>query len=198
MNTNYEISEELFDYLLVVNPDVVVTKDVTHIRQHIATVLNDAAVIATPVHVALFRSAFPERYEDDFISMLEEVARKQSGFAIYTSRLEAFRHADGRQSVCVNVANPKPLVELHRSVMQAFELKPQAFRPYMLLARGIQDADVSKVAPALAQQLFVRSFNCHCFSLLKKPAAGGKYEKVRDFVFGDIEHMAGSLFNYAA
>ncbi|PSL48138.1 2'-5' RNA ligase [Chitinophaga niastensis] len=198
MNTNYEISEELFDYLLVVNPDVLVTKDVTRIRQFVATELNDAGISAAPVHVALFRSAFPERFQDDFVAMLEEVARKQAGFAIYTSKIDAFKHADGNNSVFINVANPKPLIDLHRSVMQAFELKPQTFKPHILLARGLADGEVNKVLPLLVQQLFVRSFNCHCFSLLKRPAAGGKYERVKDFVFGDIEHMVGSLFNYAA
>ncbi|MCW3464338.1 2'-5' RNA ligase family protein [Chitinophaga nivalis] len=198
MNTNYEISEELFDYLLVVNPDVLVAKDVTRMRQFIANELNDPGHTSGPVHVALFRSAFPVRYENDFITMLEEVARKQAGFAIYTAKMDAARHADGRHSIFVNVANPKPLMDLHRSIMETFELKPQSFRPHIMLARGMQEADVNKIGPLLAEKLFVRSFNCHCFSLLRRPAAGGKYERVRDFVFGDIEHMAGSLFNYAA
>lgn len=198
MNTNYETSEELFDYLLVVNPDAAVSKDVTRVRQFVATELNDVGMSGAPVHVALFRSAFPERFQEDFISMLEEVARKQAGFAVYTSKMDAFRHADGHNSVFINVANPKPLVELHRNIMQAFELKPQSFKPHIMLARGLHDAEVNMVMPLLAQQLFVRSFNCHCFSLLKRPAAGGKYERIKDFVFGDIEHMVGSLFNYAA
>ncbi|HEY9258994.1 2'-5' RNA ligase family protein [Chitinophaga sp.] len=198
MNTNYEISEELFDYLLVVNPDALVSKDVTRIRQFVAAELNDGGMSGAPVHVALFRSAFPERFQEDFVTMLEEVARKQAGFAIYTAKMDAFRHADGNNSVFINVANPKPLIELHRSILQAFELKPQTFKPHIMLARGLHDAEVNMVMPLLAQQIFVRSFNCHCFSLLKRPAAGGKYERVKDFVFGDIEHMVGSLFNYAA
>lgn len=198
MNTNYEISEELFDYLLVVNPDASVAKDVTRVRQFVAAELGDPGMSGAPVHVALFRSAFPERFQEDFVMMLEGVARKQSGFAVYTAKMDAYRHTDGNNSVFINVANPKPLVELHRSIMQAFELKPQSFRPHIMLARGLHDAEVNMIMPSLAQQVFVRSFNCHCFSLLKRPASGGKYERVRDFVFGDIEHMVGSLFNYAA
>lgn len=198
MNTNYEISEEVFDYLVVVNPDALVAKDVTRIRQFIAAELGDTKMSVAPVHVALFRSAFPERFQDDFVDMLEDVARKQAGFAIYTAKMDAQRHAEGHNSVFINVANPKPLIDLHRSIMQAFELKPQAFKPHIMLARGLQDAEVNMVMPLLAQQIFVRSFNCHCFSLLKRPASGGKYERVKDFVFGDIEHMVGSLFNYAA
>ena len=198
MNTNYEISEEVFDYLLVVNPDALISGDVSRIRQFVATELNVPALSAAPVHLPLFRSAFPERFQEDFITMLEEVARKQAGFAIYTSKIDAYRHTNGQNSIFINVANPKPLIELNRNILQAFELKPQAFKPHLMLARGVQDAEVNMLMPLLAQQLFVRSFNCHCFSLLKRPAAGGKYERVRDFVFGDIEHMAGSLFNYAA
>ena len=198
MNTNYEISEEVFDYLLVVNPDALISGDVSRIRQFVATELNDPALSAAPVHLPLFRSAFPERFQEDFITMLEEVARKQAGFAIYTSKIDAYRHTNGQNSIFINVANPKPLIELNRNILQAFELKPQAFKPHLMLARGVQDAEVNMLMPLLAQQLFVRSFNCHCFSLLKRPAAGGKYERVRDFIFGDIEHMAGSLFNYAA
>ena len=198
MNTNYETSEEVFDYLLVVNPDTLVSQDVSRIRQFVASELNDVAMSGSPVHVALFRSAFPERFQEDFITMLEEVARKQAGFAIYTSKIDANRHTDGQNSVFINVANPKPLIELHRSILQAFELKPQAFKPHIMLARGLEDAAVNMLMPLLAQQIFVRSFNCHCFRLLKRPATGGKYERVRDFVFGDIEHMVGSLFYHAA
>jgi 2'-5' RNA ligase len=198
MNTNYEISEEVFDYLVVVQPDALVAKDVTRVRQFVATELNDTMMSTAPVHVALFRSAFPARFQHDFIDMLEEVARKQAGFAIYTAKIDALRHADGHNSVFINVANPKPLMDLHRSIMQTFELKPQSFKPHIMLARGLQDAEVQMIMPLLAQQIFVRSFNCHCFSLLKRPASGGKYERVKDFVFGDIEHMVGSLFNYAA
>ncbi|MFY0254303.1 2'-5' RNA ligase family protein [Chitinophaga sp. 30R24] len=198
MNTNYEISEEVFDYLLVVNPDAAVAKDVTRIRQFVAAELADHTLSAAPVHVALFRSAFPERYQEDFIAMLEEVALKQAGFTVYTAKMDAYRHAGGHNSIFINVANPKPLMDLHTSIMKAFELKPQAFKPHIILARAVQDAEVNMLMPLLAQQFFVRSFNCHCFSLLKRPAIGGKYQRVKDFVFGDIEHLVGSLFNYAA
>lgn len=198
MNTNYEISEEVFDYMLVVNPDAVVSNEVTRLRQFVAASLEDVAMSGVPVHIALFRSAFPSRFQGDFIHMLEEVARKQAGFAVYTAKMESFRHAEGHNSIFINVANPRPLVELHRNILQAFELKPQSFKPHIMLARGVQDAQVNELMPILNQQLFVRSFNCHCFSLLRRPGAGGKYEHVKDFVFGDIEHLAGSLFNYAA
>ena len=53
MNTNYEISEEVFDYLVVVNPDALVAKDVTRIRQFIATELGDTKMSAAPVAKAM-------------------------------------------------------------------------------------------------------------------------------------------------
>lgn len=200
MNTNIEMSDAIYDYLIVVNPDVLIAQDVTRIRQFVATEVNDAAMLGAPVHIALFRSAFPERFQSDFITMLEDAARQQSGFAVYTAKMDAYQHADGHSSVFVNIANPKPLADLHRSILQAFELKPQQFRPHILLARGVDKAQTGKVMATLSQQMFVRSFNCHCFTLLRRPVEGGKYERVKDFAFGDIEHLPGSLFinNYAA
>lgn len=180
MNTNIDIAEASFDYLVVVNPDVLVTKDISRIRQYMATTLDDAAITAAPVHIALFRSVFPERFQDDFIAMLEDVAKRQAGFAVYTSKLDTFQHADERSSIFINVANPKPLVELQRNLLQEFELKPSSFKPHILVAGRLPQAQIGQLMPRLSQQLFVRSFNCHCFSLLRKPVNGGKFEKVKD------------------
>ncbi|MFB6453682.1 2'-5' RNA ligase family protein [Chitinophaga sp. Hz27] len=203
MNTNIDntatlLEESMSDYLVVVNPDVIVTKDIIRIRQFIAREIGDESMVGSAVHIPLFRSVFPERFEQDFIELLEGVSRKQAGFAIYTSRVDSHRNADGRDSLFINVANVKPLVALHQQLLQAFELPMQDYRPHIMVAGRIQNTAFARVLPQISQQMFVRSFNCHCFSLLKRGAVGGKYVKVRDFVFGDIEHMVGSLFNYAA
>ncbi|RFS20551.1 2'-5' RNA ligase family protein [Chitinophaga silvatica] len=200
MNTNFEMSDTIYDYLIVINPDVLVAQDVSHIREYVAAMTGDTALVSAPVHIALFRSAFPERFQSDFELMLEETAKQQSGFVVYTAKMDAHRHAEGHNSVFVNIANPKPLIDLHRAILQTFELKPQQFKPHILLARGLGNEVSEQLMATLSQQMFVRSFNCHCFTLMRRPAEGGKYERVKDFGFGDVEHLPGSLFinNYAA
>ena len=200
MNTDFEMSDAIYDYLVVVNPDALVAQDITNMRDYVGAAVGDATMVGAPVHIALFRSAFPERFQEDFVLMLEETARRQSGFLVYTAKIDAHQHSDGNNSVYINIANPKPLIDLHKSILGAFELKPQHFKPHILLARGVGNVVSGKLMASLSQQMFVRSFNCHCFSLMRRPAEGGKYEKVRDFVFGDVEHLPGSLFinNYAA
>ncbi len=198
MNTNIENTEVLFDYLVVVNPDVLVTKDILRIRQFIGREIGEEGMVNAAVQIPLFRSVFPERFQDAFTGVLEDVARQQAGFAVYTSRIDSLVHEDGRSSIFINVANPKPMMDLQRQLLKGFEMAPQDYRPHILVAGRVQHPSLAGFLPQISQQMFVRSFNCHCFSLLKRPAAGGKYERVRDFVFGDIEHMVGSLFNYAA
>ncbi|SHL18566.1 2'-5' RNA ligase superfamily protein [Chitinophaga jiangningensis] len=198
MNTSIENTEALFDYLVVVNPDVLVSKDIVRIRQFIGREIGDEGVVNSSVQIPLFRSVFPERFQEMFMETLEGIAKEQAGFAVYTSRIDSHQHEDGRCSIFVNVANVKPLVSLQRALLQCFDLPQQDYRPHIMVAGRIQHPGLSRSLPQLSQQMFVRSFNCHCFSLLRRPSTGGKYERVRDFVFGDIEHMVGSLFNYAA
>ncbi|MBV7529371.1 2'-5' RNA ligase family protein [Chitinophaga sp. sic0106] len=198
MNTSIENSEVLYDYLVVVNPDVLVSKDIVRIRQFIGREIGDEGMVNPSVQIPLFRSVFPERFQEVFMETLEGIAKEQGGFAVYTSRIDSHQHADGRSSIFVNVANVKPLVSLQRALLQRFDLPQQDYRPHIMVAGRIEHPGLSRLLPQLSQQMFVRSFNCHCFSLLRRPSSGGKYERVRDFVFGDIEHMVGSLFNYAA
>lgn len=198
MNTNQEIKEEMYDYLLVVNPDIQISREVKQLKEQLVSVLGNYQGLHTPAHIALFRSEFPERFEDAFMDLLEGVAKTQGAFTVYTSRVAYFKQSDERHHLYVHVANPKPLVALHQSILQAFDLKPHTFQPHVMLARGLDAGDIYRVLPYFDNQVFVRSFSCQRFSLLKRPSGGGVYTYVRDFVFGDIEHMSGSLFNHAA
>jgi 2'-5' RNA ligase len=203
MNTNTKIEiipteEKLYDYLLVINPDGQVAADVEKFKQQIAHELGVNNGLQSPAHISLFRSEFPERYQDDFVAILEMIALKQGPFAVYTARFDHFNHANTKHTIYVNVANPKPLTELHKRVLQAFELKPHTFKPHITLARAISTPEFEKVYQRFDSQLFVRSFSCKSFRLMRRPASGGAYELVREFIFGDMDHMEGSLFNHAA
>jgi len=201
INTSTDIiptEETLYDYLLVINPDGQIAADVKKFKQQIANELGPYNSLYSPAHISLFRSEFPERFQEDFVTILEMIALKQGPFAVYTARFDHFNHGDAKRTIYVNVANPKPLNELHKKILQAFELKPHAFKPHITLARAISTPEFEKVYQQFDNQLFVRSFNCKSFRLIRRPASGGKYELVREFLFGDMEHVEGSLFNHAA
>jgi 2'-5' RNA ligase len=151
-------------------------------------------------HISLFRSEFPVKYQNDFIYLLDNIAKRQSGFTLYTSRFDHFEHgADkDKHTIYVNVANPKPIAELHKSILQEFDIQPTSYRPHITLARAINTTEFQKVYHHFNNQIFVRSFQCRSFTLLRKPATGGAYEVVKDFVFGNETHKEKTLFNYAA
>jgi 2'-5' RNA ligase len=98
----------------------------------------------------------------------------------------------------VNVANPKPIAELHAKILQEFEIKPTTYKPHIALARAITTSEFQKVYDHFNNQIFVRSFQCRSFTLLRKPEGGGNYEVVKDFVFGHEVQREKTLFNYAA
>lgn len=198
IETFHTQDDNLYDYLLVVNPDKGTSEEILEYKRVIANELGYFNSFHADPHITLFRSVFPERFQEGFINVLNEVAKSQSGFTIYTSKFDHFSHAENKHTIYVNVANPKPLLELHKRVLHLFELRSNSFRPHITLARAISATAFNKVYSHFDNQLFVRSFQCRSFSLLRKPVSGGRYEVISELTFGDIEHMDGSLFPHAA
>jgi 2'-5' RNA ligase len=192
--------ETIYDYLLVVNPGNQVAGDVKALKQMIADELGIYGSRFSQAHISLFRSEFSEKYEQDFVQLLEQVAAQQSGFTLYTSKFDHFEHGAAKRTIYINVANPKPVAELHHKLLQAFNIKPGTFKPHITVARAISTPEFHKVYDHFSNQVFVRSFHCNSFTLLRKPAAGGHYEPVKEFFFGDaqMQEKERTLFNYAA
>ncbi|WP_126248852.1 2'-5' RNA ligase family protein [Chitinophaga rhizosphaerae] len=190
--------EVLHDYMLVVHPDAQTVQDVSMYKHLIAEELGSAPGSFTQAHIALFRSEFPERYEQVFVTMLEGLVANQSAFTVYTSRIDHARQSNGRHMFYVNVANPKPLEDLHKKVLTAFELEPASYRPHIALARSLQPHQFTQLSPYLSGKVFVRSFHCHSFSLMKRAAGSDRYELVREFTFGKEVPSSNPLFHRAA
>ena len=190
--------EVLHDYMLVVHPDAQTVQDVSMYKHLIAEELGSAPGSFTQAHIALFRSEFPERYEQVFVTMLEGLVANQSAFTVYTSRIDHARQSNGRHMFYVNVANPKPLEDLHKKVLTAFELEPASYRPHIALARSLQPHQFTQLSPYLSGKVFVRSFHCHSFSLMKRAAGSDRYELVREFNFGKEVPSSNPLFHRAA
>jgi|GEM_PF-576692 len=188
----------LYDYLVVINPDARTAGEVRSFKERIAQELGIFTSRYSRAHISLFRSVFPEKFQEDCIHLLEEIARKQSGFTVYTSKFDHFDHGEVKRTIYVNVANPKPITELRKRILQQFELKPNDYKPHITVARAISTREFDQVYPLFDHQLFVRSFNCRSFALLRKPAAGGAYELVKEFTFGGEAQQNRTLFNYAA
>lgn len=188
----------LYDYLIVINPGSQISGEVRRFKERIAETLGIFTSRYSRAHISLFRSVFPEKFQDDFIYLLNEIAAKQSGFTVYTSKFDHFDHGAIKRTIYLNIANPRPIADLRKRILQTFELKPNDFKPHITLARAISTSEFEKVYPEFDSQLFVRSFSCRSFALLRKPAEGGAYELVKEFRFGGDEPQDGSLFNYAA
>jgi len=198
-NNNLTFEQEtLYDYLLVVTPGTQINNDVKAMKQLIAQELGLNSSRVSQAHISLFRSVFPEKYQDDFIHLLDSIAKKQSNFTLYTSRFDHFHQGNDKHTIYVNVANPKPIAELHTKILQEFDIKPAAYKPHIALARAITTTEFQKVYDHFNNQIFVRSFQCRSFTLLRKPEHGGNYEVVKDFVFGHEVQREKTLFNYAA
>ncbi|QEH41753.1 2'-5' RNA ligase family protein [Chitinophaga sp. XS-30] len=197
---SYNMEQEvIYDYMLVIQPDAQTVQDVSMFRHLISEELGALPGTSTQAHIALFRSEFPRQYETDFVNMLEQVVGDQTAFTIYTSRIDHCKQGDTRHMLYVNVANPKPVEDLHRKILQAFELKPGGYKPHITLARAISHQQFNQLAPYFSNKMFVRSFHCHSFSLLRKPAGSNdRYEVVREFRFGKDVPSDHPLFNHAA
>jgi len=182
--------------MLVIHPDAQTVQDVSMFKHLIAEELGPFNGAFTQPHIALFRSEFPERYEGDFIQMLETLATDLSAFTVYTSRIDHCRQGESRHMLYVNVANPKPVEDLHKKIMHTFELKTGSYKPYIALARSINTQQFNQLAPYFSNKMFVRSFHCHSISLLKKPVKGGRYETIREFNFGKDQSADQSLFQH--
>lgn len=182
--------------MLVIHPDAQTVQDVSMFKHLIAEELGPFNGAFTQPHIALFRSEFPERYEGDFIQMLETLATDLSAFTVYTSRIDHCRQGESRHMLYVNVANPKPVEDLHKKIMHTFELKAGSYKPYIALTRSINTQQFNQLAPYFSNKMFVRSFHCHSISLLKKPVKGGRYETIREFNFGKDQSADQSLFQH--
>lgn len=203
MITNNNVIPEqelLYDYLLVVNPGTHINNDVMALKRMIAQELGIADTQFSQANISLFRSVFPVRFEDDFVNLLDNIAGRQSGFTLYTSRFDHFEQQQDKRTIFINVANPKPIVELHKRILQEFDIKSSPYKPHITIARGMNTREFDQVYDHFYNQVFVRSFQCKSFTLLRKPAAGGQYETVKEFFFADeaVRGNEHTLFNYAA
>lgn len=194
-------NEVLYDYMLVIQPDTQTVQDVNMFKHLIAEELGPVPGVFAQAHIPLFRSEFPERYEQDFVVMLQEMIADQSAFTVYTSRIDHCKQGESRHMFYVNIANPKPVEDLHRKILRTFEVKPQAFKPHIMLARAINHQQFNQLAPYFSNKMFVRSFHCHSFRLLRKPVLsnnlGNNYELVKEFRFGKDHPSNHRLFHAA-
>lgn len=188
-----------YDYLVVIHPDAQVEHDVTHYKAIIAQELGAPGKAFSPVYIPLFRSSFPSKYESDFIDVLTRLSGEQGAFTVYTSRIDHVNAGSDKHNIYVNVANPRPVAALHKSILSAFELEEQGYQPHITLARGLSSDAFDRVQKQLNNRLFVRSFYCHSFLLLRKPlGSSDAYEAVHEFCFGKDDPHDGPLYYHAA
>jgi 2'-5' RNA ligase len=177
-------TDALYDYRLIIQPDTQTLQDV-QMYQHLISEHTGHPAVHSKTHIALFRSEFPKQYEQAFIQMVQAITLSQTPFTIYTARIDQKVLATDKHMLFVNIANPKPIIQLHQNLVQAFELKSHNYVPHLTLANGISYRTFQELAPYFMNKIFVRSFFCEELVLIRKPVnqAGASYETVSTFKF---------------
>jgi DNA polymerase-4 len=179
------VAANALEYLLVISPPLPVQKEVMEIKNRFYTQLKHIQAIRSKPHITLANFVMRDVDEEALLYRIEEVMRFHFSFHIL---LKNFNHYK-THTICIDISSPEPIVNLVRSLHASLNLPSSrsyfAWKPRLILAKGLSEEKFYKAMAGLQQLDFSTSFLADSISLMKRDSRFSSYETVRTFQLGN-------------
>lgn len=155
-----------YEYSFMISPARRVKDSVVNMKKQInrITPVGQYDLYSVP-HISLFKMRFPNN--DNFIlSLFKQALLYSTRFKVELNGISYFDHQNSK-TVYLNIANPEPIVCLHRNLLSTFQYRTTDFIPHLTIARSIPNSAIPRVEKILTE--YHDDFWCNEIIVLKKP-----------------------------
>ena len=160
-----------YEYSFIVSPIKRIKTGVNYIRKHINDVIpiSDKDLSSVP-HISLLRVKYAN--DDNFIlSLFKQALMYSKKFKVELNGLN-FLDNKNTKMVYLNIANPEPILSIHKNLLSTFRFKEETYVPHLTVARAIANSDANKIEGRIPE--YNDHFWCSKIVVLKKPVTGSK------------------------
>jgi 2'-5' RNA ligase len=184
-DTNSKTEKTIFEYLLVINPDLARQILVQQCKQEFK---KNGFVNATvsPPHITIMNFLKHESREHLIVKKLRQLASGTTPFEIVLEDFGKFESSTS--TVYVKVKTPEPILKI--AERRKKEIRPllkgmpksNSKLPHVTIARGLTTEQLQKVWPKWSKETFEARFEAKEMILLKRPL-GGQYKTLEKLPF---------------
>lgn len=179
--TNQINSGQIYEYLLIFSPPVVVKNEIMEIKTEFHQKYNHVQAIKSKPRNTLINFGFNTAFEEQLVSRIDDVVKFHSTFEM---KLKGFNHFR-THTIYINVETEAPIINLVRSLHSTLSLPPSqsffAWKPHVTIAKGLSEEMFSKAMPEFENKKFETSFLATNILLMKREKTFVKYEIVKMF-----------------
>lgn len=180
-------SEQLWEYLLVANPDEIIYNKIMEVKQAFFDTYHQKIAIKTKPHITVANFLARESMEETLIryvhricsqhTSLEVTLNNYSGFPPHTIYIRVQDHAPFRQ-----LASQLKVIDQYVQSNGCPEVR-LIFRPHLTIARGLDNNVYNKAMLDYSQKTFHETFQLTELVLLKRNNQFDKCKQVNVFRF---------------
>ncbi|MFI5218606.1 MAG: DNA polymerase IV [Bacteroidia bacterium] len=180
-NVNQTNMGQVCEYLLLISPPIQIKKEIMEIKKEFHEKHDHVQAIKSKPHNTLINFGFNTVFEKQLVYKIDEVVKFHSSF---DTRLNGFNHFR-THTIYINVETEAPIVNLVRSLHSTLSLPSSqsffAWKPYVTIAKGLDENKFNKAMPEFEIQSFEASFITDSIILMKRDSRFAKYEIVKEF-----------------
>jgi 2'-5' RNA ligase len=174
----------LYEYLLFISPSEKVKGEMMKMKEDFHSRHNHIQAIKSKPHITLINFGASIATEEILIIRIDDVIKFHKPFEVTLNGVNHFK----THTIFIDVANPKPIVQLVKSLHGSLHLPSQnsffAWRPHMTLAKGLDQNKFQDAITELADTNYADSFPVDKIILMRRSSRFMKYELVKEFKLG--------------
>lgn len=201
---NYMPGYDVYEYLLLINPDKKEYSKVMEVKQQFHAVYKAPSALYSKPHITLVNFIQAQMFESLIIKHLNNVAETVSSFPVVLKDYGSFFP----HTIFINVMSKDPIVNLVKRLREKLQVAmtfnkeyPPHFitNPHLTIARRLERWQYEQGVLEYSSSHFSGMFMAEEMLLLRKPADGekAKYELVKKFSFNGFWRppTQGDLFS---
>ncbi|MEI3801804.1 2'-5' RNA ligase family protein [Chitinophaga sp. CCNWLY40-1] len=116
--------------------------------------------------------------EDDtrIIHLVRRAVAALPSFEVQLNGYDIFQHGYTSDSLVLQISNPQPIIELHKSLFKALKRKTPRITPHMTIVKEVPHHKLRKID--LSSFNYYDSFLCTQITILKKIPGAKRYDKL--------------------
>ena len=200
MNTVSHYGLHLYEYLLIIEPDRLVQKQIQAFKQYFISSHRYPNAIVSKSHITLMRFIQYDSYEKPITRALQQVAAQANSFDVELRGFGTFGH-----TLFVDIASANPILQLvhaHRQLLRPLTSSVKGYaarfvtKPHITIARKLTPPQHEVIWPIWNRTNYSSGFRARNMTLLKRRVGTHTYSTVQKFDFLGIlpAFTQGKLF----
>ncbi|WP_436485212.1 2'-5' RNA ligase family protein [Chitinophaga sp. ARDCPP14] len=133
-------------------------------------------------HISLLKLTSEEN-DTSIINLVKNAVSALSSFEVQLNGCNIFPHGYTSDSLVLQIGNPQPIIDVHKSLFKALKRKTPKMTPHMTIVKEVPHNKLRKTD--LSAFDYHNSFLCTKITILKKMAGDKQYDKLFEVCLSD-------------